>query len=104
MCMCVDNFGGWMYELLFMNHLSFILFLGYGLSFFLSLFYSFFSWTFMCPILSFSFHAFSSMSFISFCIAHILFLMVTLERECGHETTWSFILWVDGWSVCYLLV
>jgi hypothetical protein len=35
----------------------------------------------MCPILSFSFHAFLGMSFISFFIAHILFLMVTLKRE-----------------------
>jgi uncharacterized membrane protein YhhN len=36
-----------------------------------------------------------SMSFISFCITHILFLMALLERASGHET-WSFILWVDG--------
>jgi hypothetical protein len=93
-----------MYELLFMNHRSLILFRGYGLSFSLSLFSSFFSWTFMCPILYFSFHAFLSMSFICFCIAHILFLMITFERESGNEATWSFNLWVDGWSSCYLPV
>jgi hypothetical protein len=88
-----------MYKLLFMDHLPFISF-----SRTLAIFLLFFFWTFLSPILFFSSHTLLSISFISFCIAHILFLMVTLERECGHETTWSFILWVDGWSACYLLV
>ncbi|PUV26820.1 hypothetical protein PAHAL_J032500 [Panicum hallii] len=51
----------------------------------------------MCPILSFSFHAFLSMSFISFCVAHILFLMVTFEREREWSRNNMEFYFVDGW-------
>jgi hypothetical protein len=65
-----------MYKLLFMDHLPFISF-----SRTLAIFLLFFFWTFLSPILFFSSHTLLSISFISFCIAHILFLiLITLER------------------------
>jgi hypothetical protein len=97
-----------MYELLLMNHLSFISFL-----FFLHMGYlSFFS------ISHFFHHAFLSMSFISFCIAHILFLIVvTLERVVMEQHGVLYYGWMDevfanfwcrsiayGGGVCVILI
>ena len=110
MCKCVDIFGGWWKELLYMNSLSLSLVIFFGMGyFFLTRFvgvwrnffkYASFLFFFSTCFVGMWHTFFGYASFIYFCIAHTFF-MITLERD-SHGTTWSFICgWMDG-CTCYL--
>jgi hypothetical protein len=76
----------------FLSFFSFLL--GFGLSLF------FFSFSPSASSLSFFHHAVLSMSFISFCFAQILFLIVViLVRVVMEHMEFYF---VDGWMKCLL--
>ena len=94
----VSEYVWWMvYELFFMSPI-FFRDMGLSLFFFFILFFWHALWA--CGIPSLGMHLFS------FSFSSYIYIYSHNDNlgESGHGMTWSFILWMDGWSACSLLV